>query len=81
MSTGTSLRGISERAGISHSTLSRILHGQRRPSIGTLGRLNEAIGGKSKAKFFVVLLVTAIVIWIFFKFIMAGNSGFEKSEK
>jgi transcriptional regulator with XRE-family HTH domain len=67
LSTGASLRGIAERVGLSHSTLSRILRGQRQPSTGTLSRLNEAIPKKSAGIILVVLLVTAFVIWLFFK--------------
>ncbi len=75
LSTGTSLRGIAERAGISHSTLSRILRGQRQPSKRTLGRLKGAIGEKSAVKVVLVLLVTTIIIWLFFRFFAANKKG------
>jgi gp16 family phage-associated protein len=42
---GISQRQLARRAGVDHSTISRILNGSREPRRGTARRLEAAIGG------------------------------------
>lgn len=43
-STNTSLRMLAEATGVTHSTLSRVLNGKVLPDLGTLARLEKALG-------------------------------------
>lgn len=43
-SSGHSLRTLADATGITHSTISRVLNGKVLPDIGTLARLEVAIG-------------------------------------
>lgn len=41
---GHSLRTLAEATGITHSTISRVIHGKVMPDLGTLARLEAAFG-------------------------------------
>jgi plasmid maintenance system antidote protein VapI len=43
---GTSLRALGERAGVSHTTISRLLAGRVLVDIGTVARLEAALGAE-----------------------------------
>lgn len=43
-STGQSLRMLAEATGITHSTISRVVNGRVLPDLGTLARLEAALG-------------------------------------
>lgn len=43
-SSGTALRTLGDRAGVSHATISRLLRGMVLPDIGTIARLEAALG-------------------------------------
>jgi DNA-binding Xre family transcriptional regulator len=43
-STGQSLRSLAEATGVTHSTISRVRSGKVMPDIGTLARLEVALG-------------------------------------
>ncbi|MCM8555479.1 helix-turn-helix domain-containing protein [Streptomyces sp. STCH 565 A] len=43
-STGLSLRTLSEQSGVAHTTIGRVVHGKVLPDMGTLARLEAALG-------------------------------------